>query len=235
MKRMLLAAAACAALAACGTIKLDRAISGGAMGLGAGALAGPGGAVAGGLIGAGVGAVTPPSLINLGQPFWRRGTVTVGAAQPQPPLPQPTPLYGRPTISGGAGYYRATYPSGCSVQYSAQGARTGYYGTCDSNQISVADQEMYNYRLTNASAGAAPPLAGGPLPGAPATGVAVDINRMRTNCEAAADQRWGLLRGSARATAVRGDDRTGYQIDVTSAYQQARCTMALNGDVARID
>ena len=77
MKRMLLAAAACAALAACGTIKLDRAISGGAMGLGAGALAGPGGAVAGGLIGAGVGAVTPPSLINLGQPFWRRWSAMV--------------------------------------------------------------------------------------------------------------------------------------------------------------
>lgn len=230
MKRILLAVAACATLAACGTIKLDRAISGGAAGLGAGAFAGPGGAIAGGLVGAGVGVLTPPSLINLGQPFWRRGAVTVGQTQPLPPTP-PTYGYQRPTITTGNGYTMATYAGGCSIQYSLQGARTGYYGSCDSNQISTADQEVYNYRLNSASTGT-PPLAGGPLPGTP---VAVDINRMRSNCEAAADQRWGLLRGSARATAVRGDDRSGYQIDVASSFQQARCTMSLNGDVARID
>lgn len=231
MKRMLLAAVACASLAACGTIKLDRAISGGAVGLGAGAFAGPGGAIAGGLVGAGVGVITPPSLINFGQPFWRRGAVSVGATQPLPPV---TPTYGyqRPSISTGNGYTMATYSSGCSIQYNLQGARTGYYGACDTNQISAADQEVYNYRLASASSIGSPPLAGGPLPGTP---VAVDINRMRSNCEAAADQRWGLLRGSARASAVRGDDRSGYQIDVGSGFQTARCTMSLNGDVARID
>lgn len=231
MKRILLAAAACATLAACGTIKLDRAISGGAAGLGAGAFAGPGGAIAGGLVGAGVGVITPPSLINFGQPFWRRGAVTVGPTQPLPSTP--SYVYQRPSISTGNGYTMATYASGCSIQYNLQGARTGYYGTCDTNQISVADQEVYNYRLANAGGVGAPPLAGGPLPGTPV--VAVDINAMRRNCEAAADQRWGLLRGTARTSGVRGDDRSGYQIDVGSGFQTARCTMALNGTVARID
>lgn len=201
------------------------------MGLGAGAIAGPGGAVAGGLIGAGVGAVTPPSLIDLGQPFWRRGAVTVGQAQPLPPTTTPSYSYQRPTISTGTGYTMATYASGCSIQYNLQGARTGYYGSCDSNQISTADQEMYNYRL-NASTGGAPPLAGGPPVFNTQT---VDLNRMRTNCEAAADQRWGQPRGTARATGMRGDDRTGYQIDVGSGFQTARCVMSLNGDVVRME
>jgi hypothetical protein len=65
--------------------------------------------------------------------------------------------------------------------------------------------------------------------------VGTDLNRMRANCEAAADQRWGLSRGTSRVSAVRGDDRTGYDIDVAAGFQRGKCTMSLTGEVLRIE
>jgi osmotically inducible lipoprotein OsmB len=65
------------ALAACGQTTGDRAISGGALGAGAGAVGGalagsPGtGALLGGALGAGAGALTSPSQVDLGRPVWR--------------------------------------------------------------------------------------------------------------------------------------------------------------------
>jgi osmotically inducible lipoprotein OsmB len=65
------------ALAACGQTTGDRALSGGAIGAGAGALGGalvgsPGaGALIGGAVGAGTGALTSPSQIDLGRPVWQ--------------------------------------------------------------------------------------------------------------------------------------------------------------------
>lgn len=64
-------------LAACGNNTTDRAVSGGALGAGAGALVGatvgaPGtGALVGGAAGAAVGGLTTPDEINLGKPIWR--------------------------------------------------------------------------------------------------------------------------------------------------------------------
>jgi osmotically inducible lipoprotein OsmB len=66
------------ALAACGQSTGDRALSGGAIGAGAGAVGGalmgsPGtGALLGGALGAGAGALTSPSQIDLGKPVWER-------------------------------------------------------------------------------------------------------------------------------------------------------------------
>jgi osmotically inducible lipoprotein OsmB len=66
------------ALAACGQSTGDRALSGGAIGAGAGAVGGallgsPGtGALIGGALGAGTGALTSPSQIDLGKPVWER-------------------------------------------------------------------------------------------------------------------------------------------------------------------
>jgi hypothetical protein len=66
------------ALAACGQTTGDRALSGGAIGAGAGAIGGalmgsPGtGALIGGALGAGTGALTSPSQIDLGRPVWER-------------------------------------------------------------------------------------------------------------------------------------------------------------------
>jgi osmotically inducible lipoprotein OsmB len=66
------------ALAACGQSTGDRALSGGAIGAGAGAVGGalmgsPGtGALLGGALGAGAGALTSPSQIDLGKPVWQR-------------------------------------------------------------------------------------------------------------------------------------------------------------------
>ena len=64
-------------LAACGSSTEDRAISGGAIGAGAGAAAGAatgtsvlGGAVLGGAAGAGTGALTDEDDIDLGEPIW---------------------------------------------------------------------------------------------------------------------------------------------------------------------
>jgi len=64
------------ALGACGQTTGVRALSGGAIGAGAGAIGGalmgsPGtGALIGGALGAGTGALTSPSQIDLGRPVW---------------------------------------------------------------------------------------------------------------------------------------------------------------------
>jgi len=64
-------------LAACGTTKEDRAISGGAIGAGAGGVAGAltgnpvAGALIGGAGGAAAGALTNPNQIDLGKPVWK--------------------------------------------------------------------------------------------------------------------------------------------------------------------
>ena len=69
-----------ASLAACGTSKVDRAISGGALGASAGvvgsALTGrdlASGALLGGLVGAAAGGLTTNESINLGEPIFRSG------------------------------------------------------------------------------------------------------------------------------------------------------------------
>jgi uncharacterized membrane protein len=65
------------ALGACGSSTSDRAISGGGIGAGVGALGGflvgapLEGALIGGAVGAGTGALTNPEQINLGRPIWR--------------------------------------------------------------------------------------------------------------------------------------------------------------------
>lgn len=65
------------ALAACGSNPQDRAISGGAIGAGAGGLAGAmmgnplAGAVLGGAAGAAGGAFTNPNQVDLGKPAWK--------------------------------------------------------------------------------------------------------------------------------------------------------------------
>jgi osmotically inducible lipoprotein OsmB len=66
------------ALSACGTTTEDRALSGGAIGLGAGAVAGAilggpviGAALLGGAVGAATGAITRPSNVDLGKPVWK--------------------------------------------------------------------------------------------------------------------------------------------------------------------
>ena len=59
-------------LTACGDTKSDRALSGGALGAGAGALlGGTNGALIGGAAGAAGGALTNKSDVNLGKPVWR--------------------------------------------------------------------------------------------------------------------------------------------------------------------
>jgi len=67
-----------ASVTACGTSKTDRALSGGAIGAGVGAvgssLAGGSagtGALIGGAVGAGAGALTDKDDVNLGKPVWR--------------------------------------------------------------------------------------------------------------------------------------------------------------------
>lgn len=64
-------------VAGCGSSPGDRALSGGVMGAGVGALAGAAvgmpltGAVFGGALGATAGALSDPSQIYLGKPVWR--------------------------------------------------------------------------------------------------------------------------------------------------------------------
>ncbi len=64
-------------LAACGDSTGDRALSGGGIGAGLGAVGGMmvgeplEGAVIGGAIGASAGAISSPDKINLGKPIWR--------------------------------------------------------------------------------------------------------------------------------------------------------------------
>jgi len=79
LKNLAASAAIIAALAlsACGTTTEDRAVSGGLLGAGAGAVVGSlagnagAGAVIGGLGGAAVGALTDPCTLDLGDPWWR--------------------------------------------------------------------------------------------------------------------------------------------------------------------
>jgi osmotically inducible lipoprotein OsmB len=80
MRRIALAATmslSLLALGACGTSTSDRALSGGAIGAGAGAVGGAllgnpvAGALIGGAVGAGAGAVTDSNQIDLGKPVWR--------------------------------------------------------------------------------------------------------------------------------------------------------------------
>lgn len=65
------------ALAGCGTSQQDRALSGGALGAGAGGLAGAlvghplAGAALGGAGGAATGAYTNPNQVDLGRPAWK--------------------------------------------------------------------------------------------------------------------------------------------------------------------
>jgi osmotically inducible lipoprotein OsmB len=64
-------------LSACGTSTGDRAISGGGIGAGVGALGGflvgapLEGALIGGAVGAGTGALTSPGQVDLGRPIWK--------------------------------------------------------------------------------------------------------------------------------------------------------------------
>jgi len=64
-------------LAGCGTSQNDRALSGGAIGAGAGGLAGAAvghpmaGAALGGAGGAATGAATQPNQMDLGRPVWK--------------------------------------------------------------------------------------------------------------------------------------------------------------------
>lgn len=64
-------------LAGCGTSRQDRALSGGAIGAGAGGLAGAAvghplaGAALGGAGGAATGAYTNPNQVDLGRPVWK--------------------------------------------------------------------------------------------------------------------------------------------------------------------
>jgi len=73
-----LALLVCGTLAACGHSTGDRALSGAAIGAGAGAVGSAvtggsplGGALLGGAVGAGVGALTDDRDVNLGRPIWR--------------------------------------------------------------------------------------------------------------------------------------------------------------------
>jgi hypothetical protein len=74
-----LAAALLVALAACGTSKTDRGLSGGAIGAGLGAAGSAvtggsalGGAALGGAVGAATGVLTDDKDVDLGKPVWKR-------------------------------------------------------------------------------------------------------------------------------------------------------------------
>lgn len=74
----IVAVAALTSLAACGESVGDRAISGGAIGAGAGAVGGAvlggspaTGAIVGGAVGAAAGGLTKKKDVNLGKPIWR--------------------------------------------------------------------------------------------------------------------------------------------------------------------
>lgn len=78
MTRIAIPAVLALGLAACGSSTGDRAISGGAIGAGAGAAVGAitggsavGGALLGGAAGAAAGALTKDRDVNLGKPVWR--------------------------------------------------------------------------------------------------------------------------------------------------------------------
>jgi hypothetical protein len=80
MKRVILAATlvlSLTGLAACGSSTSDRALSGGGIGAGVGAVGGAllgspiEGALIGGAVGAGAGALTDKRDVDLGKPIWR--------------------------------------------------------------------------------------------------------------------------------------------------------------------
>ena len=72
LQTMLAVVTAAAILVACGESQGDRALSGGAIGAGAGALlGGTNGALIGGAAGAAGGALTKSKDVNLGKPVWR--------------------------------------------------------------------------------------------------------------------------------------------------------------------
>ena len=80
MRRITLAAIvllSLSVLGGCGYSRGDRALSGGGIGAGVGAVGGLmfgaplEGALIGGAVGAGAGALTSPSHVNLGRPIWR--------------------------------------------------------------------------------------------------------------------------------------------------------------------
>ena len=78
IRTILAVTCAAAVLSACGHTKSDRALSGGAIGAGVGALGSSvtggsplTGAVVGGAVGAAGGALTDSDDVNLGKPVWR--------------------------------------------------------------------------------------------------------------------------------------------------------------------
>jgi osmotically inducible lipoprotein OsmB len=69
MKRMI-AGACVLMLAACGTTKSERGLSGASIGAGVGLLGGPGGVLVGAAVGGGVGYLTDKEDLYLGEPIW---------------------------------------------------------------------------------------------------------------------------------------------------------------------
>lgn len=79
IKNILIATTAIALLTACGENKTDRALSGGGIGAGVGALGSTltggdplTGAVVGGAVGAAAGGLTDKDDVNLGKPAWKK-------------------------------------------------------------------------------------------------------------------------------------------------------------------
>lgn len=77
-QKTIIAMTALISLAACGSSKGDRALSGAAIGAGAGAVGSAvvggnpvGGAVVGGAVGAAAGALTKKKDVDLGKPIWK--------------------------------------------------------------------------------------------------------------------------------------------------------------------
>ena len=71
MRKLAIVLVASLALAACGTNRGDRGLSGAGIGAGIGILGGPPGMVVGGAIGATLGMATQPNQLNLGRPAWQ--------------------------------------------------------------------------------------------------------------------------------------------------------------------
>ena len=129
------------------------------------------------------------------------------------------------------GYGRVTFENNCSVYYDGAGLRQSTTGPCANDQIVQAEREMADYRRRTAT-GATYPTTTYPTTTAPVQGV--DLNRMRTDCEAAAERTWGLRQGEARATSVRGEDRTGYEIGFTAGQRSGSCQASATGQVTGI-
>lgn len=68
--RIILLGAGVMLLAACGTTKADRGLSGASIGAGVGLLGGPGGIVVGAAVGGSVGYLTDKEDLYLGEPIW---------------------------------------------------------------------------------------------------------------------------------------------------------------------